>query len=179
MLIITGFIVIGICIAGFLFVRKLRLKRTLDTDEQIRQWIDIGADPAVSRSYVHAQSQTPPPGAIMVPAPKNISCITGKTSLTESLQALAEKYSFDEFTLVTADGLLLGSSRDQIAAADAAKYSELFSRNIPDEMPGVVLFGLVHKDSTLIGVIRSQNSMTRETEQKVTNDTKDILNWWI
>jgi hypothetical protein len=157
MLVIIVLIVVVLGSAVFLFVRKLRQKKIRGRDERTRHKTAPGQRPV----------------------PKNISCLVGKTSLTESLQTLAEKYSFDEFTIVTADGLLLGSSRNRIPAADAATYSELFFRKQSGEMPGVVLFGLAHKDSTLIGVIRSKNPMTRETELKVTNETKDILNWWI
>ena len=163
----------------WLLLRKLRFKRAIDTAEHIRQWIDYEPGPGDGRSYSPVPSRNPLPVSITVPAPKNISCIKGKSSISESLRALAEKYSLEEFTLITADGLLLASSRDQMTAADAAKYSELFSRNQLDEMHGVVLFNLVHKDSSLIGVIRSENRISREIELKVKNDTKDILNWWI
>jgi hypothetical protein len=177
--IIAGVFVIIVCIAVLFFMRKTWLKRSPDTAEQIRQWIDYEPRLADGRSYSPVPSRNPLPVSITVPAPKNINCLKGKTSITESLKALVEKYSLDEFTLITVDGLLLASSQDRIGAADAAKYSALFSRNRLEEMDGVIMFEIVHKDSSLIGVIRSEKCLPPEIEQKVKNNTKDILNWWI
>jgi hypothetical protein len=43
----------------------------------------------------------------------------------------------------------------------------------------VTLFSVNHKGSDLTGIIRSQGIITGETQIRIENDTKDILNRWI
>jgi len=128
-----------------------------------------------------------PPGAIprqarkspAHPSPKEVSLLNGRADITESLQALAEKYSLDQFTIATSDGLVFASSSGDDAQTDAALYSESFNNNPLAETPGATLTGLNHKGSDLVLIIRAPLSVPDEIRISIENDTKDILNWWI
>jgi hypothetical protein len=114
-----------------------------------------------------------------VPQPKEIDLIATRKDFAESVVALGEKYSLDSFTLATADGLVFGSSGGDAAQIDAATYSELFKNNPLAVVPGLVLFGLTHKGSELIGIIRTKTPLPEEIVGQVKADTKVILNRWI
>ena len=96
-----------------------------------------------------------------------------------SLRALVEKYSLDQFTIATSDGLVFASSGGESAQTDAARYGELFVNDPLAETPGVALFGFTHKGSTLVGIIRTNLQIPGEISRMIEEDTKDILNWWI
>jgi hypothetical protein len=114
-----------------------------------------------------------------LPRPKELSLVDGRADMTESLKTLAGKYSLDQFTIATADGLVFASSGEGTAQADAARYGELFATRPLDETPGVVLFGFSHKGSDLVGIIRTDLHVPKEILLMIEQDTKDILNWWI
>jgi hypothetical protein len=111
--------------------------------------------------------------------PPGINVLEGCTNITECLDALVRKFSLESFTIATCDGLVFVSSGGDTAPADAAKYSEIFLNDPLSETPGVVLFGLKHKGSDLVGIIRTPGEVTENTLQKMESDTKDILNRWI
>jgi hypothetical protein len=113
------------------------------------------------------------------PRPKDISIINGRTDITESLLALVEKYSLEQFTIATSDGLVFASSGADTAQEDAARYGELFANDPLSETPGVTLFGIGHKGSNLVIIIRTPRQISEEILHMIENDTKDILNWWI
>jgi hypothetical protein len=115
----------------------------------------------------------------VLPQPKGVSVIDGMTDVTGSLHALVEKYSLDQFTLATADGLVFASSGGESVQTDAASYGELFVNDPLAETPGVVLFGFTHKGSDLVGIIRTNLQIPEEIARMIENDTKDILNKWI
>jgi hypothetical protein len=114
-----------------------------------------------------------------LPRPREVGLVDGRADVTESFHALAGKYSLDQFTIATADGLVFASSGEGTAQTDAARYGELFATHPRDETPGVVLFGFSHKGSDLVGIIRTDLHVPKETLQRIEQDTKDILNWWI
>ena len=111
--------------------------------------------------------------------PKGLDCITGRANLSESLAALAEKYSLDELTLATADGLLLASSRTSPSADAVARYAGMFAENVQPRPPGITLFGLEHKGSFLVGIAKAGALPVQEADPELVSDTKDILNRWI
>jgi hypothetical protein len=121
----------------------------------------------------------PPKRTTDAPPPKDIDLITSRKDITESLAALEWKYSLNNFTIATADGLIFGSSGGDTAKTDAAIYSELFRNNPLVETPGVVMFGMTHKGSDLIGIIRTETPLPGEIVQKISEDTKGILNVWV
>lgn len=110
---------------------------------------------------------------------KDISILNGRTNITESLLALVEKYSLEQFTIATSDGLVFASSGADMAQEDAARYGELFANDPLSETPGVMLYGMSHKGSDLVIIIRTPGPVPEEIFHMIENDTKDILNWWI
>ena len=114
-----------------------------------------------------------------VPKPKKIDLTSTRRDLTESLTALAQKYSLDNFTIATADGLLFGSSGGDTALADAATYSGIFKSDPFSKTPGVSLFGMTHKGSDLVGIVRAKTPLKNEVIQQITADTQVVLNWWV
>jgi hypothetical protein len=96
--------------------------------------------------------------------------------LRQCLLALAGKYSIDSFTIATSDGLVFASSGGTMAQEDAAGYSGKYAGKNPG---GVVLFSLNHKGSDLTAIIRTRGIITGETQNRIENDTKVILNKWI
>ena len=131
--------------------------------------------PAVPPGSIPQPVQKTPP----VPRPKEISLLSGRSGISESLTALTEKYSLEGFTIATADGLVFASGGGEGAQTDAARFSEAFARNPVPETPGVVLRGLAFKGSDLILIIRSPSAIPETVVAGIENDTKDILNWWI
>jgi hypothetical protein len=113
------------------------------------------------------------------PRPKEIDCLKGRADLRESLAALAKKYSLDEIVLATSDGLLLASSQKMPSADAVARYAMMYTENTQPLPPGIVLFGLEHKGSLLVGIAKTKDMLIQEPEQDLVRETKDILNWWI
>jgi hypothetical protein len=111
------------------------------------------------------------------PSPDNL--IKNRRDITASLQALARKYSLSEITLATDDGLVFASSAGRDVEADAAKFSQFRGRESPPDDPDVTLFGLNHKGSHLIGIIRTENEIPRDRKKEIGEDTKGILQWWL
>jgi len=175
-----GVVVVLLCIAAVILAKKRRHGLKSPSSP-------IALDP--SRSPLRVQkipAYTPgsPHNAgrdtdSLLPRPNGIDCITGRANLSESLAALAEKYSLDEITLATADGLLLASSQKSPSADDVARYAGLFAENVQPRPPGIILFGLEHKGSFLVGIAKAGDLPVQVREPDLIRDTKDILNRWI
>jgi len=112
------------------------------------------------------------------PAIKEIEILYGRTDITQSLSALVEKYSLDTFTIATSDGLIFASSGGEDSQTDAATGCKMVNHDLPLTTPLVIVSGLTHKGSTLVGVIRTQNPVSEDISQKIATDTQAILNWW-
>ena len=95
---------------------------------------------------------------VSAPRPKEIDCLKGSADLRASLAALAEKYSLDEITLATSDGLLLASSQKTPSADAVARYAGMYAENVQPRPPGVMLFGFEHKGSFLVGIVKDKGS---------------------
>ena len=135
---------------------------------------------AKSIQAIHPGVPSPPLARIAeLPEPKDTGLIDCRKDLTESLVALADKYSLAGFTIATTDGLIFASSGEDTAQTDAATYSEIYKNDPLTETPGIELFGLRHKGSELVGIIRTRNPLPDKILQQITADTKVILNWWI
>lgn len=111
--------------------------------------------------------------------PKEFDLTTTRRDLTESLVALTVKYSLERFTIATDDGLLFGSSAGDVARNDAATCSEIFKKDPLAKTPSIELFGIVHKGSELICIIRTRTPLPEIVKPRIYADTKIILNWWI
>jgi hypothetical protein len=136
-----------------------------------------GIKPVLPLSQKTIPRQVQKPGVL--PQPGNISVTEGMADITTSLRTLTEKYSLDQFTIATADGLVFASSGGDNAQNDAARFGEMFVNDPLVETPGVTLFGLDHKGSDLVGIIRTDLQIPEEISLMIENDTKDILNRWI
>jgi hypothetical protein len=47
----------------------------------------------------------------------------------------------------------------------------------PLTTPLVIVSGLTHKGSTLVGIIRTQNPVSEDISKRIATDTQAILNW--
>jgi hypothetical protein len=112
-------------------------------------------------------------------SPKKIDVIKNRVNITESLQALSEKYSVLEITLATDDGLVLASSAGRDVQADAAKFSQIVRQQRPPDEHGVTLFELRHRESSLVGIVRTDKEIPPNWKKGIREDTKGILQWWL
>ena len=178
-LLFLGVAILGLCIVAGLLLMKRRSGPKLRAHK-------LSMDP--SRAPLRVQKiPVPLPGSLsetVTPAPakprqRKIDCVSGNADLGESLAALAEKYSLEEITLATADGLLLASSGKAPSADTVARYAGMYAENVQPRPPGIMLFGLEYKGSLLVGVAKTRDLYAQEPEQDLLNETKDILNRWI
>ncbi|MEI7857520.1 MAG: hypothetical protein WCH85_08465 [Methanomicrobiales archaeon] len=137
--------------------------------------------PETKPEYVLPSTARPTPFVRVaeVPKPKDIDFTTTCNNMTESLVALSERYTLDNFTIATADCLIFESTSGDAARNDAAIYSELFKKNPLAETPGITLFGLNHKGSDLIGIIHTEIPLPQSTRYQIETDLKVILNHWV
>jgi len=110
---------------------------------------------------------------------KKIELLKNRIDITDSLRALAEKYSILEITLASDDGLVLASSAKRDVQADAARYSQIIKRQEATDEPGVILFELYHKEVHIIGIIREEQDLPHNWRKEIREDTKGILQWWL
>jgi hypothetical protein len=180
---IIGGVIVVLIISAALYLRKTRKAYSPpDTDAHAGRRVSRLAYQPESRpvpAVVAKSIPVPVKKSPSLPTPKEISLLNGRSDITGSLQALVEKYSLDQFTIATSDGLVFASSGAQSALDDAAQYGEWYANDPLSETPGVVLSGVSHKGSDLILIIRTLLPVTEETRHSIENDTKDILNWWI
>jgi len=115
----------------------------------------------------------------VLPPPKSMSVIDGAADITASIHALVEKYSLDQFTIATSDGLVFASSMADSAQKDAARFGGVTAGKTLPEMQGVALFSLAHKGSDLCGIIRTNLRIPEDVRRMIEQDTQEILNWWI
>ncbi len=95
-----------------------------------------------------------------------------------SMKALCEKYYLSAFTIATDDGLVVASSMVD-AAADAAKYSHAFTSGALPDDPQVMLFGVRHKGSPLVGIIRTDQNIPEKWVESMQSDSVSILKRWL
>jgi len=165
-----------VVIPAALLLKKTRKTRSAGEDHIRRQRLD------------YQPAQKPIPVATPVPVFKPVQKQRPAPPLPEAevwencqdlrqcLLALEGKYSLDSFTIATSDGLVFATSGGATAQDDAAGYSGKYTRKMPGNM---VLFSLNHKGSELTGIIRTRGTITGETQNRIENDTKDILDKWI
>ena len=114
------------------------------------------------------------------PAAANaVELIQGRADIAASLRSLAEKYSLDQVTLATSDGLVFASSGSETAQDDAAIFGGRPAGDPGTAVQGVQTFRLIHKGSGLVGIVRVKMPVKDRVLTEISADTKDILNWWI
>ncbi len=180
--IIVGLLAVVIIVAAALINNKiLKKKQFLKGRNKIAdfplQHLDYQYEIRLIKRMLPAlQSRTVQKNA--APALKEIEILYGRTDITQSLLALVEKYSLGTFTIATSDGLIFASSGGEDSPTDAATYSKMVSHDPPLTTPLVIVSGLTHKGSTLVGVIRTQNPVSEDISKRIATDTQAILNWW-
>jgi hypothetical protein len=178
-LLLGAAIAVIICIAAGLVVRKLRARVKFPSHK-------ISLDPSRAPFRVQKIPASGPnsssDGEIVPPSTsrrKRIDCLAGKADLGESLSALAEKYSLEEITLATSDGLLLASSQKTPPTDAVARYAMMYAENEQPRPPGIILFGMEHKGSFLVGIAKTKDLFGQDPDEEMVRETKDILNRWI
>ena len=111
--------------------------------------------------------------------PKDVELLEGRPDMIASMRAIAEKYSLSEITLATDEGLVFVTSADRDVQPDAVKYSQIARHQAPPDEPDVTLFELMHRDSRLIGIIRTPRELPQNWKRQIRDDTKGILQWWL
>jgi hypothetical protein len=182
-MVIIGIVII-VVIAAVLFQIRSKKRSSPRGDTELSPYSPrhpLDYQPQSKPIPVIQPSVIPAPRALAadVAKPKEIDLTKARKDMTESLDALVRKYSLNNFTIATADGLVFGSSMGDTAQADAATYSEMFKNDPLTETRGVVLFGITYKGSELIGIVRAKTPPPNEIMQQIAADTKVILNWWI
>ncbi|WP_292392332.1 hypothetical protein [Methanoculleus sp. UBA303] len=98
-------------------------------------------------------------------------------SLEEYLGAIGEKYSLTSFTLATADGLLIGSTRPG-GEDEAARYSYLYTQGRLQDETGAELLGIPYRGETVVGIARPSEHLSAELMSALEQDTRDALRHW-
>lgn len=177
MILVIIVILIVVLIPAVLILIKARKARSAEEGLARRQ--RLAYQPSVKPVWVPnpvpISRRVPKQQPVTAPAP-DVDLLENCQDFQQSLHALAGKYSLDSFTIATSDGLVFASSGGSTAQVDAAVYSGRYNGNEPE---GMVRFGLNHKGSELVGIVRSQEVITEEMQKCIKQDTKDILNKWI
>ena len=61
----------------------------------------------------------------------------------------------------------------------AAHYGQVFKPEEAPSVPGMKLFYMTHKGSSVIGIIQSDHLITDTSLESIRNDTEKIMKWWI
>jgi hypothetical protein len=104
--------------------------------------------------------------------------LTDLGDITKNLHALVSKYHLDAITLSTTDGLMIASTREN-GQDEAAHYGQVFKQGEAPSVPGMKLFYMTHKGSSVIGIIQSDSLIPDISLERIRNDTEKIMKWWI
>ncbi len=104
--------------------------------------------------------------------------LTDLGDITKNLHALVSKYHLDAITLSTTDGLMIASTREN-GQDVAAHYGQVFKPGEAPSVPGMKLFYMTHKGSSVIGIIQSDHLIPDTSLERIRNDTEKIMKWWI
>ncbi|MCK9630069.1 MAG: hypothetical protein M0R30_00345 [Methanoregula sp.] len=168
--------------AAFLLTRTRRKKSgpgTENTPAHPRQNLGYKPDAKPISPIIKKAVPHPARKPAVLPQPKTTTVVEEMTDISGSLRALVDKYSLDQFTIATSDGLVFASSGGESAQEDAAHYGGQYGTDPDAVTPGVTLFGFTHKGSDLIGIIRTNLRIPADVRRMIEQDTQDILNWWI
>ena len=98
--------------------------------------------------------------------------------ISRNLHALASKYHLGAITLSTTDGLMIATTGES-GQDDAAHYGQALKPDEVPSVPGMRIFDITHKGSSIIGIIRSDHVITDSSLESIKKDTEKIMNWWI
>jgi len=99
-------------------------------------------------------------------------------NLEECLGTITEKYGLASFTLATADGLLIGSTKAG-AEDEAARCSYLYTQGKLQDETGAELLGIPHHGEVVIGIIRPSDPLSAELASALERDTRNALQHWV
>ncbi len=99
-------------------------------------------------------------------------------NLEECLGAITEKYGLASFTLATADGLLIGSTKAG-AEDEAARCSHLYTQGKLQDETGTKLLGIPHHGEVVVGIIHPSEPLSAELASALEQDTRNALQHWV
>jgi hypothetical protein len=183
---IVAVIIVAACILAALWLRKKKTRIRERSGDDLHADMDDAwrykprtVYPAVKASDSQVRSRTVAADPPVPPVQDTIDLVS-RADINDSLGALVTKYSLDQITIATADGLVLAASgAAKSARNDAALYSEVYARDPLADTDGVTLISLDHRGSSLLCIIRSPYQVPEERKPAIKDDTKDILNRWI
>jgi hypothetical protein len=182
-IVIIGLLVLAVIAAAALILNKIQKKKQfLRSRYKIADFPHQYQDykPEINRIRRMVRTvQSQGVHKITAPVQKEIDIFHGRRDITQSLLALVEKYSLGTFTIATSDGLVFASSGGDDANTNAATYGVITPQDPRSDNSTVIVPGLTHKDSALVGIIRTQNPVSEEILTRITQDTQAILNWWV
>ena len=73
---------------------------------------------------------------------------------------------------------MIASTREN-GQDEAAHYGQFFKQGETPSVPGMKLFYMTHKGSSVIGIIQSDHLVTDTSLESIRNDTEKIMKWWI
>jgi len=154
-----------------------------DTDAGIPEspWDNSGSGAAIMREDHPAVVETGSSDAagILQSAGEIIPGLRFHPDIVTSLQEVCRKYGLFELTLATDDGLVIATSAGRDVEFDAVHYSQVVQLMTTPSEPDVSLFELNYKASNLIGIIRANRHIHPILREKIRDDTKVILQWWL
>lgn len=137
-------------------------------------------DRALARQHPGGTSSPPPEEPVPGEPARLRTALNPQTtgSLEECLGAIGEKYSLASFTLATADGLLIGSTRPG-GEDEAARYSHLYTQGRLQDETGAELLGIPYRGETVVGIARPSEHLSTEEMRALEEDTRDALRHWV
>ena len=95
-----------------------------------------------------------------------------------SVQRLCEKYRLSDFLIATLDGLVVVSLYPG-SSEEAARSSDLYRRRKKPESPNVSFVEVDHHGEAMLGVARSDRTLTARERNGLAEDARKILDWWL
>jgi hypothetical protein len=138
-------------------------------------------EPAPRPPAREAKKSAPAPVAATAPpapAVPAVDLLGGSPDIQASILRLCEKYDLADFIITTLDGLLVVSLSPG-ASEEAARFSDLYRRKKKPEGPGVTFLELNHRGEAMLGIARSDRSLSPDQLRGIGEDARKILNWWL
>ncbi len=181
---VIGCAVVVLVVLSALLFRKIRKKRSRDAKRQRQSTPRLAYQPEPRTVPVIPGTALPrprkKPPVLGSPARQEISLTGGRADITDSMNALVEKYRLDGFTIATDDGLVFSAGGSGDAASDAAQFGGATDDDLLEGANDkTALAKITHRGSRLILIIRSPVPLTEMIKKDIVKDTKVILNWWI
>ncbi len=181
---LIGCAIVVLVILSVLLFRKVWKKRSQDAKRQRQNTPRLAYQPEPRTVPVLPGTAIPrprkKPNVSKPPTHKEISLTKGRADITDSMNALVEKYRLDQFTIATDDGLVFAAGGSGNAASDAAQFGGATDDEVEEganDRPA--LAQITHRGSRLILIIRSPAPLAEGDRTGIVEDTKIILNWWI